>query len=70
MIYLCKSSLKTITTFCASTLYSLNRLVKSEIANKNILSRTHGKSAEVQTYYNVFTRWSASLRRGYDAVVE
>ena len=67
---LCKSSLKTITTVCASTLYALNKLVKSEISNKNILSRTHGKSAEVQTYYNVFTRWSASLRRGYDAVVE
>jgi len=66
---LCKSSLKQIITHCAVTLYEINKLVKSEYANKNILSRTHGKSAEVQTYYNIFTRWSAALRRGYDAVI-
>ena len=67
---LCKSSLKQITTNCASALYSLNKLVKSDISTKNILSRTHGKAAEVQTYYDVFMRWTAALRRGYDAVTE
>ena len=66
---LCKQSLKQVASYCAVTLYEINKLVKSEHAHKNILARTHGKSAEIQTYYNVFTRWSSALRRGYDAVI-
>ena len=66
---LCKQSLKQIASYCAVTLYEINKLVKSEYARKNILARTHGKSAEIQTYYNVFTRWSSALRRGYDSII-
>ena len=69
LMLLCKQSLKQVANYCAITLYEINKLVKSEYANRNILSRTHGKSAEIQTYYNVFTRWSAALRRGYDSVI-
>lgn len=66
---LCKKSLKQISSYCATTLYEINKLMKSDIATKNILARTHGKSAEIQTYYNIFKRWSESLRRGYDALI-
>jgi len=66
---LCKQSLKQVASYCALTLYKVNKLIKSDHAKKNILARTHGKSAEIQTYYNVFTRWSSALRRGYDAVI-
>ena len=66
---LCKQSLKQVAAYCAVTLYEVNKLIKSEHSTKNILARTHGKSAEIQTYNDVFARWSAALRRGYDAVV-
>ena len=66
---MCKESLKVVVDSCALALYNLNKLIKSDVSNRNILSRTHGKAAEIQTYYEVFTRWSALLRRGYDEVV-
>ena len=47
---LCKQSLKQVAHYCAVTLYEINKLVNSEYARKNILARTHGKSAEIQTY--------------------
>lgn len=66
---LCKQSLKEIINYCSITLFNLNKLINKNISLNKILSRTHGKSAEIQTYYNVFTRWSAQLRRGYDELV-
>ena len=44
--------------------------MKQESARSEILARTHGKAAEVQTYFQVYKRWITTLRRGLDAVVE
>ena len=66
LVLLCKKSLKEVMTSCSLALYHLNKLVNSDVATKNIMARTHGKSAEIQTYYNVFIRWTEFLRRGYD----
>ena len=66
LMLMTKDTLKVIIKYCAETLFHLNKLLKSEKAYFPILGRTHGKSAESQTYYQVFSRWTASLRRGYD----
>ena len=66
LMLMTKDTLKVITKYCAETLFHLNKLTKSEKAFSPILGRTHGKSAEAQTYYHVFTRWTALLRRGFD----
>ncbi len=68
LVLMCKESLSVIETYCSDTLFYLSRLIKSEQSSNRILSRTHGKAAEVQTYRQVFTRWIAALRRGFDAI--
>tara|TARA_Y200000002_G_C22636005_1_gene644680 strand:- start:217 stop:1395 length:1179 start_codon:yes stop_codon:yes gene_type:complete len=68
LVLLCKESLDVIESYCSLTLVSLNKLIKRGEAQSKILSRTHGKAAEVQTYYDVFLRWITSLRRGYDSI--
>lgn len=68
LILMCKESLKQVNSYCADTLYHLNKVLKSDLAKKRILGRTHGKSAEIQTYRDVFLRWIDYLRRGYDEV--
>ena len=65
-----KKSLNVIIDHTASVLYTLNKLLKSDNYTKNILARTHGKAAEVQTFYDVFYRWIYALRKGHDALVE
>ena len=69
LMLMTKQTLKVITTYCADALFHLNKLVKSEKSKMPILGRTHGKSAEAQTYYDVFIRWTAALRRGYDEII-
>ena len=63
---MCRESIKVIKFYLSDLLYNMYALLKKDYINKNILSRTHGKSAEIQTYYEVFTRWIAQLQRGYD----
>jgi len=63
---MCRDSIKVIKFYLSDLLYNMYALLKKDFANKKILSRTHGKSAEIQTYYEVFTRWIAQLQRGYD----
>lgn len=65
-----KESLGVILEYTAKTIYTLNKLLKSEYGKKNILARTHGKSAEIQTFYNVFYRWLYLLRKGYDTLTD
>ena len=67
---MCKESISVIITYCGQALYTLNKILKSERAKSRILSRTHGKSAEGQTYYDVVYRWLSYLRKGYDSLVE
>jgi adenylosuccinate lyase len=69
LVLLCKESLRVVKTYCANLIVNMNRVLKSEEAYSNILSRTHGKSAELQTYRHVILRWLSQLRRGYDSVV-
>jgi adenylosuccinate lyase len=65
-----KKSLNVIINYTAKVLYTLNKLLKSDVYKKNILARTHGKSAEIQTYYDVFYRWISFVRKGHDSLVE
>ena len=68
LVLMCKESLSVIERYCSETLFNLTNLIKSDRSSNKILSRTHGKAAEVQTYRQVFTRWIAALRRGFDAI--
>ena len=68
LVLMCKESLSVIERYCSETLFNLTNLIKSDRSSNKILSRTHGKAAEVQTYRQVFTRWIAGLRRGFDAI--
>lgn len=69
LVLLCKESLNVTKKYCADLIFCMNKLLKSEKAYSNILSRTHGKAAEVQTYRHVILRWLSQLRRGYDSIV-
>ncbi len=68
LVLMCRESLSVIENYCSAVLFNLNKLIKREEAKCRILSRTHGKAAEVQIYRDVFIRWNAALRRGYDAL--
>tara|TARA_B100000963_G_C22631883_1_gene675367 strand:+ start:1110 stop:2288 length:1179 start_codon:yes stop_codon:yes gene_type:complete len=68
LVLMCKESLNIVEKYCSLTLFNLSKLIKREESKCQILSRTHGKAAEVQTYRNIFIRWNAALRRGYDAL--
>jgi len=70
LVLMCKESLQVAIDYTSETAYYLNKLLKSEKSKLEILSRTHGKAAEIQTYYDVFLRWVHALRRGHDALVE
>ena len=67
---MCKESLQVIIKYCGQTLHTLSKILKSDHASSRILSRTHGKAAEIQTYYDVIYRWLSGLRKGYDALVD
>ena len=68
LVLMCKESLTVIERYCSEALFNLTNLIKSEKSSNRILSRTHGKAAEIQTYRQVFVRWIAGLRRGFDAI--
>ena len=68
LVLMCKDSLSVIENYCSTLLFNMNKLLKSEVSKNKILSRTHGKAAEIQTYREVFIRWISGLRRGYDAL--
>ena len=67
---MCRESLKEIGSQCASCIYYINQLLSKEDSKSRILSRTHGKAAEVQTYKHIFLRWQDYLRRAYDEVIK
>ena len=66
---MCRDSLKEIANQCASCIYYVNQLLNKKESKCSILSRTHGKAAEIQTYRNIFLRWQDFLRRAYDEVL-
>ena len=70
LVLMCRESLQAIVDYSSEACYHLTKLMKQESANSEILARTHGKAAEVQTYYNVYKRWIVALRRGLDSLVE
>ena len=69
LVLMCKESLQAVIKYASETCFHLNKLMKLESASFEILARTHGKAAEVQSYYNIYRRWIHALRRGLDAVV-
>jgi adenylosuccinate lyase len=69
LVLLCKESLNIVKKYCADLIFHMNKALKSDEAYANILSRTHGKAAEVQTYRHVIQRWLSQLRRGYDSII-
>jgi len=68
LVLMCKESLSVIENYCSELLFNMNKLLKDENSKRQILARTHGKAAEIQTYKDVYARWINSLRRGYDAL--
>jgi adenylosuccinate lyase len=69
LVLLCKQSLKVVVDYCAIATYHINNLIKSKRSKNQILSRTHGKVAEVQTYCDVFRRWEHLIRRAFDDII-
>jgi adenylosuccinate lyase len=67
---MCQESIKVVMNYCGKALHTLSKRLKSEESNMRILSRTHGKAAEIQRYYDVIYRWLSYLRKGYDSLVE
>lgn len=67
---MCKESLQVVLEHISGVIYHMTKLLKSEEAKGKILARTHGRAAEIQTYYDVIYRWLDLLRKGYDSVVE
>ena len=65
---MCVESLKEINHYFNMLLYNTTKLLKTSYTDSNILARTHGKSAEIQTYNNIFSRWLSQLRRAYDEI--
>lgn len=65
---LCQQSLNAIKYDTGNLLYYLTNLKESDLSKNKILSRTHGKVAEIQTYSDVFNRWLSQLRRAYDSL--
>jgi len=65
---MCKESLQVVLNYASGLIYQLSKRLKSEEAKSRILARTHGKAAEIQTYYDVIYRWLHLLRKGYDEV--
>lgn len=60
-ILMCLQTLDIILDYSLMLQNTLSKLIRSDISDNKILARTHGKSAEVQTYRNIFNRWSSSL---------
>ena len=50
---MCKESLQVVLNYASGLIYQLSKRLKSEEAKNRILARTHGKAAEIQTYYDV-----------------
>jgi adenylosuccinate lyase len=67
---MCRDSLKEIASNCASCIFYINQQINSEKSKTNILARTHGKSAEIQTYKDVFLRWKFLMQRAYDEIIK
>lgn len=67
---LCKESLQVVISYTSGLVYHMTKLLKSDSSKCKILARTHGKAAEIQTYYDVIYRWLSLLRKGHDALRE
>jgi adenylosuccinate lyase len=67
---MCIQTLNVILEYGVMIQNTVSVLIKSDKAGSKILARTHGKSAEVQTYRNIFNRWSNSLYSAFKLVRE
>ena len=67
---MCKESLQVVLNHASSLIFHLSNLLQSDESKNRILARTHGKAAEIQTYYDIIYRWLHLLRKGYDSVLE
>lgn len=67
---MCKESLQVVLDYASSLIFHLSNLLQSDESKNRILARTHGKAAEIQTYYDIIYRWLHLLRKGYDSVLE
>lgn len=65
-ILFCSESLRLVQLETAKTIYILQRIIKSDNAETEILARTHGQAAEIQKVSNIFSRWLETLRNSYD----
>ena len=65
-----RQSLDVIVSYLAELIFTINKHLYADNSKKRILARTHGKAAEIQTYYDIFYRWLSILRKGYDCLIE
>lgn len=67
---LCQESLEIIKSDVFLLIRSIDRLIDREESRSQVLARTHGKSAEVQTYFDVFVRWKALIARAQNQIIQ
>ena len=66
----CIHTLNVVRNDLAETIVCLNKILKSEASNTQIVGRTHGVAAEVQTVGDIIERWLAHARRAYDSLTD
>ena len=66
---MCQESLSVIKNDVNKLLQSINKLLERKDSKKKLLSRTHGKSAEVQTYWDIFCRWKMLVARAQNQII-
>lgn len=66
----CIHTLNVVRNDLAQTIVCLNKILKSEASNTQIVGRTHGVAAEVQTVGDIVERWLAHARRAYDSLTD
>ena len=69
---MCRETLSVAIKYCVELQISVNQLLNrfSESIDSEILARTHGKAAEIQTYRKIFLRWSNSIKRCHSSLIK
>ena len=65
----CVKTLEIIASRLVSTILILKEKIKSKSAEVEILARTHGQAAEIQTLGHVYKRWLSFAQRAFDKVI-
>jgi adenylosuccinate lyase len=61
-----QATIKVIKSYLLTLIVRIEELIRNKKSKSKMLSRTHGRAAEIQTYSDVFNRWLTQVRRAYD----